>query len=116
MLCNIVLEAQAIKLINILGLDICNEIAALAEDDFSAFPWRLPFDEDAQSNDIVKHLRAHAGSFLDSLGFKLADTHSNKSCLDFESSTIGTITGGTDAIIVAKSLNVASSSPGVCFI
>ena len=83
-------EAQAMKLINYLGLDICNpkpdEIAALAEDDFSAFPWRSPFDEDAQSNDIVKHLRAHAGSFLDSLGFKLADTHSNKSCLDFESS------------------------------
>ena len=41
MLCNIVSEAQAMKLINILGLDICNEIAALAEDDFSAFPWNL---------------------------------------------------------------------------
>ena len=73
-----------------------------------------PFDEDAQSNDIVKHLRAHAGSFLDSLGFKLADTHFNKSCLDFESSTIGTITGGTDAMIVPKSLNVDSYGHQAC--
>ena len=68
----------------------------------SAFPWRSPFNENAQSADIVEHLRAHIGTFLDTQGYKLVDTHSDRSRLNFESSTIGKISGGIDAMIVPK--------------
>ena len=97
---------EASKLIENLDLDICkaspDEINALAEDELSAFPWRSPFNENAQSADIVEHLRAHIGTFLDTQGYKLVDTHSDRSRLNFESSTIGKISGGIDAMIVPK--------------
>ena len=111
-------KAEATKLVKCLDVIICDaspeEVAELAEDDLSAYPWRSPIDEKAQSADIVEHLRAHAGTFLNTLGYKLVDTHTSRTCLDFESSTIGKITGGTDAMIVPKRVNAASYGHQAC--